>query len=538
MLTLFTLVIVFVIILCIWYIFGSKSFLVCEASHIPFEDRNYIEYKDLLDVKIRSNPHKFNKHIYENIIKKSDDKCINNGIIPVDGEKRTFLICKYNQIKEILTNESIFSSNPFPDERLIAPNAMNHEKHKKIMKYLKKYYSQSAISKQIPIIEKIIENVMKNFIHREKINKQINKQIGCDIMNGFCKIIVMKIALFMIGLPSKKYNNFKIVNKMIKLNDKMVKLVAPQGGIGYKIEFSFIQLINVFFGLIFSLIPTIQLIFKIGIINTWNILRPDLNILKLPNKIKDNGTPRLQIWIYPNILYAVPQYFLYLNDLYENYGKNLKFPNPIKETNIINGKNVLQSLYDAECNKDMTRSEILVTIVQLMVNMTTANEIGNMFYRLSSLSSLSSISSLSSQYDENVANRLIQEVLRYDASLQRLPRRCRVDIDNFYQQKFPKNSNLILMIGLANCDKDIFGDKSFEFIPDRYLDKNLNKPLTFGYGIHLCLGYLLVKREMNLTLKCLIKHGIKNINYKSSQRMVDIDVGNYGFNRLFVEFEY
>merc|ERR1712150_60342 len=127
------------------------------------------------------------------------------------------------------------------------------------------------------------------------------------------------------------------------------------------------------------------------------------------------------------------------------------------------------------------------------------------------------------KYDENIGQRLIEEVLRYDASLQRLPRRCRIDVDNFYGQKFPKNSNLILLIGLANCDQDIYGDKAFEFIPDRYFDKKIAKALTFGYGIHLCLGYMLVKRELNLTLKSLIDCNVKKIIYKSSQRVVDID---------------
>merc|ERR1712228_207542 len=133
--------------------------------------------------------------------------------------------------------------------------------------------------------------------------------------------------------------------------------------------------------------------------------------------------------------------------------------------------------------------------------------------------------------------KVIEEVLRLDASLQRLPRRCRVRVDDFYGAKFDANSTLICMIGLGNCDKEIFGDEAFEFIENRYLDKNVAKSLSFGYGIHRCLGYMLVKREMNLTLKALIENNVKRIVYKSSKRVTDIDVGNYGFKELFLQFD-
>eukprot|EP01084_Bolivina_argentea_P193469 331912_1 len=543
--------ILLIFIMTLRYLFNSKRSTISKPSTIPFENRDYIEYNDLLDKRIRANPHKFNQHIYNNIISKSNNKAIKNGIIPVRGEKNAFLICKYKQIREILTNEKIYSSNPFPDERLIAPNAMDDKPHRVIMKYLRQYYSPSTVTKQIPTIQKIITKLTENFIHRQRIHKQINNKIqkhkktdikpefkGNDIMNGLCKLIVMKVALFMLGISSKKQNNFKLINSLIKYNDAMVRLVAPQGAIGHKIHFSFTQLFKVFLGLIIALIPTLKLIYKIGIKNVWNLMRPDLNVFKLPNVKRDNGTPRTQMWVYPNILYTVPEYFLLLNELYVTYGINSKYPNVNRETNLIKGKNVLQSFYDAEKKGDMTRAEIIVSIVQLMVNMTTANAIGNMLYRMAKDENgfiLKEYLCIDGVYDENKGYKLIEEVMRLDASLQRLPRRCRMNINDFYGEKFPKNSNIICMIGLGNCDKDKFGDNGFEFIPDRYNDENIAKSLSFGYGIHLCIGYNLVKREMNLLLKSLVECGVKKISYKSCERVVDIDVGNYGFNKLFVE---
>ena len=522
----FSLIISLLILTLIWYSTSPPTGSVYKPSNIPYKDRDYIEYTDLFDPNIRANPHSFNQHIYNNIISKSKEKSIQNGIIPVRGEKNTFLICKYKQIKEILSNEQVFSSNPFPDDRLIAPNTMNDKEHKIIMKYLAKYYSAFTISKQTESIQNIIDGITKNFIHLQRT--QNTQTTGVDAMKHFCNLIVMKTELFMMGLPSNQYNDQQLINNLILMNDQMVQLVAPQGGIGYKISFSFKQCVKVIIGLLFASIPTIRLMLKIGIINCWQIMRPDLNIFNLPNIERDDGLPRTQIWIYPHLLAAVPKYFLFLNELYETYGVGMKCPNMSKETNVIDGKNILQSLHDAEMKGDMTRCQILVTLVQLMVNMTTANAIGNMLYRMSTME----------KFCDGRRNELIEEVLRFDASLQRLPRRCRLRVDDFYGAEFEANTTLICMIGLGNCDQEIFGESAFAFDENRYcLNKTVAKSLSFGYGIHRCLGYMLVKREMNLTLTALAKHNVKRIVYKSSERVTDIDVGNYGFKRLFLQFD-
>lgn len=288
------------------------SDLKSHAPNVPYSERNFIHYTDLLDPNIRADPHKFNDHIQRNVISKSDTKSIRNGIIPVRGEKNTFLICKYRAIKSMLSNEKVFSSNPFADERLIAPNAMDDHQHKVIMKYLKKFYSPSTVSRQIPVIQQIIKQLVDDFISDQKES--------ADAMDGLCQLIVMKTALFMLGLPPQKYQDSKTIEDLIHFNNVMVQLIAPIGGIGHKIDFSFYRLCRVLCGLVMALVPTLRLIVTIGISNSWNLLRPDLNILRVPNRNRDDGTPRIQIWICPELLVKAPAYFLYLNALYESHG--------------------------------------------------------------------------------------------------------------------------------------------------------------------------------------------------------------------------
>ena len=188
------------------------------------------------------------------------------------------------------------------------------------------------------------------------------------------------------------------------------------------------------------------------------------------------------------------------------------------------------------------------------------------------------------QLHDKKAMSLIEEVLRYDAPLHRLPRRCRINMKaskNYLKYKleglpnglrFNKNSNLILMIGAANCDPAYFGNNKknknddnnygtddnmdwdriddddddeisgFEFDAMRYYNNNNNnnnlqtKALTFGFGVHFCLGYWLVKREMLLTLKCLLNANIEKIQILHYEKMDNVDVGNYGFRKLHVKF--
>eukprot|EP01084_Bolivina_argentea_P159845 278389_1 len=236
-------VLVAVVTLCIWYfVFNTSAIFTSKPSNIPFEERDYVEYNDLLDPRIRADPHKFNRHLYDNIISKSEDKAIRSGIIRVCGEKKAFLICKYRPIKDILSNEKVYSSNPFPDERLIAPHAMDDPPHKLIMKYLKKYYSASTVTKQIPIIEKIIQEIIQNFLNRQRINKQMDhgqrtSSLGHDAVDGITTLIVMRTALYMMGLPPKQYRSLKLVHNLITFNDQMVRLLSPQGGIGYQVQF-------------------------------------------------------------------------------------------------------------------------------------------------------------------------------------------------------------------------------------------------------------------------------------------------------------
>lgn len=99
--------------------------------------------------------------------------------------------------------------------------------------------------------------------------------------------------------------------------------------------------------------------------------------------------------------------------------------------------------------------------------------------------------------DPSRVDRAVDELLRYDSSVQALARVC-VE-DTVLEGKTIKKGEM-LMLSLASANRD----PSFVADPDR-LDLERTAPglLTFGHGPHFCLGAALTKLEMKIALKTL-----------------------------------
>ncbi len=83
----------------------------------------------------------------------------------------------------------------------------------------------------------------------------------------------------------------------------------------------------------------------------------------------------------------------------------------------------------------------------------------------------------------------MDELLRYDSSVQMTGRAVLEDLE-LRGVALPKGANLVCFLGAANRDPEVFAD------PDR-LDVTRTKitPLSFGGGIHFCLGAQLTRIE-------------------------------------------
>ena len=105
--------------------------------------------------------------------------------------------------------------------------------------------------------------------------------------------------------------------------------------------------------------------------------------------------------------------------------------------------------------------------------------------------------------DPSLIKGWIEETLRYDNSSQMVARRAAVDIDTPHGV-IPEGDRVLLLIGSANRDGDVFPD------PDRYLiERDATRAidadkLSFGVGRHYCMGASLARLEAAVMLEALV----------------------------------
>lgn len=95
----------------------------------------------------------------------------------------------------------------------------------------------------------------------------------------------------------------------------------------------------------------------------------------------------------------------------------------------------------------------------------------------------------------------IEEFLRYDSSVQMTGRVALEDIDDLGGKRIPKGETVLCLLGSANRDPAVYPDR-----PDRLDVTRQNvKPLSFGGGIHFCLGAQLARIEAEIAIATLLR---------------------------------
>ena len=95
----------------------------------------------------------------------------------------------------------------------------------------------------------------------------------------------------------------------------------------------------------------------------------------------------------------------------------------------------------------------------------------------------------------------IEEFLRYDSSVQMTGRVALEDIDDLGGKKIPKGETVLCLLGSANHDPAVYPDR-----PDSLDITRPNvRPLSFGGGIHFCLGAQLARIEAEVAIATLLR---------------------------------
>jgi cytochrome P450 len=95
----------------------------------------------------------------------------------------------------------------------------------------------------------------------------------------------------------------------------------------------------------------------------------------------------------------------------------------------------------------------------------------------------------------------IEEFLRYDSSVQLTGRVALEDIEDLGGKRITKGDSVLCLLGSANHDPAVYPDH-----PERLDITRPNvKPLSFGGGIHFCLGAQLARIEAEIAISTLLR---------------------------------
>ena len=95
----------------------------------------------------------------------------------------------------------------------------------------------------------------------------------------------------------------------------------------------------------------------------------------------------------------------------------------------------------------------------------------------------------------------IEEFLRYDSSVQMSGRVALEDIEDLGGKRIPKGESVLCLLGSANHDPAVYPDR-----PDQLDITRPNvRPLSFGGGIHFCLGAQLARIEAEIAIATLLR---------------------------------
>jgi cytochrome P450 len=162
-------------------------------------------------------------------------------------------------------------------------------------------------------------------------------------------------------------------------------------------------------------------------------------------------------------------------------------------------QDLLSQLVSLEDEGDrLSEDELVATCILLLFagHETTTNHIANGMLAL--LRFPQEMAAL--RADAALAPRAVEELLRYDGPSGAQVRVVKAEVDMRGKQMKP-GDRVFLMLNAANRDPEAYEE------PDR-LDLERGGPahLTFGFGMHICLGFPLARLEGQIALPAVLRH--------------------------------
>lgn len=173
------------------------------------------------------------------------------------------------------------------------------------------------------------------------------------------------------------------------------------------------------------------------------------------------------------------------------------FADVIAQRRSVPREDLITALVRAEEDRQvLSANEILALMVSLLVagNETTTNLLGSAITML-----LEHPAELAKVHaDRTLIPALVEEVLRYESPIQFIPRHTVQEVE-LSGTRIPAGAAVLLLLGAANRDEEQFPE------PDCFdIGRNRRDHLTFGYGIHYCIGAELARLEAKVALDAFL----------------------------------
>lgn len=157
---------------------------------------------------------------------------------------------------------------------------------------------------------------------------------------------------------------------------------------------------------------------------------------------------------------------------------------------------LLTDLVRSEAAGQINRPELLSLLVILVFagHETTTGAIGNALVALGRNPEQRDLLRRQPELWSNA----VEELLRYDTVLQTDPRQA-FEVVTIAGRTIKAGQNITVMLGAANRDPARFTD------PDRLrVDRDDPAPISFGHGIHYCIGAALARLELTVALPAIV----------------------------------
>jgi cytochrome P450 len=159
---------------------------------------------------------------------------------------------------------------------------------------------------------------------------------------------------------------------------------------------------------------------------------------------------------------------------------------------------LMTALVQAEDDGDrLTRQELVAVIAFLMGagHETTTNLLGNSIVHLARNPEQRALV----QADPGLWPNAVEELIRFDSSVKIAPRATVRDVE-VGGTTIPAGQNVLVQVSAANRD-----ERRFDRPDDLLLDRDDPSPISFGHGMHHCLGAALARMELRLGLSKFVE---------------------------------